>query len=574
MKIRNGFSFLAFALGLSGLFLQQFYRYAAVTAFIHIIDFSILALIIAETFLPIRKEKYIRKYFQKNAADCFSTLVFCILCIYFKIKTGRLSEPQDFDFVFSIFKNIFLFGRIIGRITYRKNLTKKIVSNPAQTLMFSFLTVIIAGTLLLMLPQASVNGSRLTFLKALFTAASAVCVTGLSIIDVSTELTLTGKIILISLIQTGGLGIMVFSFFGMLAFRKKLSVADKMTVSYLVSEDDMSGLFGTLKVIVFSTFLIEAVSALFLFIGFSHKMGFGIRAAGFAAFHSVSAFCNAGFALFSDNLESFTADPVINLTIGFTILLGGISFAVIYDLTEKIKAGFKNIFLRKKTPAGFLSLNTKVVLSLTAVIFSISFCFFYLLEHANTMKTFSLGTQYLASFFQAVTLRTAGFSTVPFSSLGNSTLLFMIFIMFIGGAAGSTAGGIKLNTAAVVIAFFKSFLNNQKTVVIKNNAVPEEQVKKAFLIFGFGLGIICAGIFILTITEKLPFLPLVFETVSAFATVGLSAGITGALSNAGKIVIIFLMFIGRVGPLTILTAAGKTQKDNDIEYSYGNINIG
>ena len=194
-----------------------------------------------------------------------------------------------------------------------------------------------------MLPQASVNGSRLTFLKALFTAASAVCVTGLSIIDVSTELTLTGKVILISLIQTGGLGIMVFSFFGMLAFRKKLSVADKMTVSYLVSEDDMSGLFTALKVIVFSTFLIEAVSALFLFIGFSHKMGFGIRAAGFAVFHSVSAFCNAGFALFSDNLESFTADPVINLTIGFTILLGGISFAVIYDLTEKIKAGFKNI---------------------------------------------------------------------------------------------------------------------------------------------------------------------------------------------------------------------------------------
>ena len=144
MKIRNGFSFLAFALGLSGLFLQQFYRYAAVTAFIHIIDFSILALIIAETFLPVRKEKYIRKYFQKNAADCFSTLVFCILCIYLKIKTGRLSEPQDFDFVFSIFKSIFLFGRIIGRITYRKNLTKKIVSNPAQTLMFSFLTVIIA----------------------------------------------------------------------------------------------------------------------------------------------------------------------------------------------------------------------------------------------------------------------------------------------------------------------------------------------------------------------------------------------------------------------------------------------
>ena len=215
-----------------------------------------------------------------------------------------------------------------------------------------------------------------------------------------------------------------------------------------------------------------------------------------------------------------------------------------------------------------------MILSLTVFILFISFALFYLLEHRNTMKDMSLGTQYLASFFQAITLRTAGFSTVSFLNLTNATLLFMIFIMFMGGAAGSTAGGIKLNTIAVVFAFFKSFLKNQKTVVIKNVSVPEEQVKKAFLIFGFGLAAISVGIFLLTITESLPFLALLFETVSAFATVGLSTGITAALSPAGKIVIIILMFIGRVGPLTFLTAAGKKQKNDDIEYPYGNIAIG
>ena len=573
IKLRTNLSGVAFILSLAVLFLQQFYASLAATIVIHAIDAIILLLIIAETFLPMRHEKYFQQYVQKHVALCLSTLLFCAVFIFFKIKIGFIPTSPELILMFALIKNIFLFGKIIKNTADSAGGTERIMLNPAGTLLISFFMVIITGAFLLMLPAATPDAGHLDFLTALFTATSAVCVTGLSIIDVATELTTVGKVILVLLIQIGGLGIMVFSFFGMLAFRRKLSIAEKLTVSYMVSEDDMSGLFKALRVIVGSTFLVEAVSAGFLYLGFSRTMGMSAETLGFAAFHAVSAFCNAGFALFSNNLESFIGDPIISLTISFTIILGGIGFAVMYDTARKIKTETCNAFKKKKTTF-FLPLNTQIVLIMTAGILFISFAAFYLLEHTHAMKDFSLREQYLGAFFQAVTLRTAGFSTMSFASLTNATLLMMIFVMFAGGASGSTAGGIKLNTVAVVFAFFRSFLKNDRTVVIKKMSIPDEQVKKAFLIFGFGLTVVSIAVFVLTVTESLPFLPMVFETVSAFATVGLSTGITAQFTAAGKLILIFLMFIGRVGPLTILTAAGKKEGGDTVEYPYGAISIG
>ncbi|MGP1594672.1 MAG: TrkH family potassium uptake protein [Treponema sp.] len=564
----------AFILSLIILFLQQWYHFPLVSFLIQAMDIAILLLVVIETLRPLRQERYIKKYLQNNAPHCISTVLFCIVFFILKTKIRTAADPQELTLIFAVFKSIFLLGKIVKQVSTSESGRQKIMLNPAGTLLFSFLVMIITGSFLLMLPAASTGKYPLDFLTALFTAASAVCVTGLSVIDVSVALTPVGKTILILLIQIGGLGIMVFSFFGMLAFRRKLSVADKITVSYMVSEDDMSALFKSLRVIVFSTFFIEAVSAAFLYVGFAQIMGQGQITVYYALFHAISAFCNAGFALFSNNLESFTANPIISLTIAGTIILGGISFAVINEVTKKLSRQIQKTVFKKKVPPFFFSLNTYIVLTMTGTVLLISFICFYLLEHAHTMKDFPLGTQYLAAFFQAVTLRTAGFSTVSFASLTNTTLLFMIFIMFLGGASGSTAGGIKLNTVAVVFAFFKSFLKNRNAVTIKKNAIPDEQVKKAFLIFGFGFSVICMSIFILTMTETIAFLPLFFETVSAFATVGLSTGITAALSVSGKLVIIFLMFIGRVGPLTILTAAGKKRKEDTFEYPYGTITIG
>ena len=573
IKLRANLSGVAFILSLAVLFLQQFYAFFAVTIAIHAMDGIILAFVIAETFLPMRQEKYFQQYFQKHAILCLTTLLFCAVFIFFKIKIGFIPASSELILMFALIKNIFLFGKIIKNTADSAGGTERVMLNPAGTLLVSFFMVIITGAFLLMLPAATPGAGHLDFLSALFTATSAVCVTGLSVVNIATELTTVGKIILMVLIQIGGLGIMVFSFFGMLAFRRKLSIAEKLTVSYMVSEDNMSGLFKALRVIVFSTFLIEIISAGFLFLGFSRTMGCTPETAGFAVFHAVSAFCNAGFALFSNNLESFTGDPIISLTISFTIILGGIGFAVIYDTVRKITIETQNVF-RKKKVTFFLPLNTQIVLAMTAGALFISFAAFYLLEHTHAMKDFSLHEQYLGAFFQAVTLRTAGFSTVSFASLTNATLLMMIFVMFVGGASGSTAGGIKLNTVAVVFAFFRSFLKNDRTVIIKKMSIPDEQVKKAFLILGFGLTIVSAAIFVLTVTESLPFLPMAFETVSAFATVGLSTGITAQFSVAGKLILIFLMFIGRVGPLTILTAAGKKEHSDTAEYPYGAISIG
>ncbi len=574
IKFKENLIFFAFLFSIIDLVLQHFNFGKLEIILIHILDFLILSFVLLNFFLPLLKEKFLKKYFQENLFDTVFTVLFVVPFILFKINLDFFTSDDKLNLIFAIFKNLFLMFKIIYDIFHQENLRRKIISNPAKTLMISFLIVIITGAFLLMLPAASTGERHLDFLSCLFTAASAVCVTGLSVIDVSMELTFVGQCILLVLIQIGGLGIMVFSFFGMLAFKKKMSLDEKMTVSYMVSEDDMSSLFKTLRIIIFSTFFIEALGAFFLFLGFSQMFGAGSKALYFSVFHSISAFCNAGFALFSDNLESFTANPIISLTISFTIIFGGLSFAVIYDLVRKIRNDFEQKILKKKKKQYIPALTTKVVLSVTVILLALSFILFYLLEYNNSMLEFSLGEQYLASFFQAVTLRTAGFSTVSFGSLKNATLFFMMFIMFIGGAAGSTAGGIKINTATVVFGFFNSFLKNRKTVVIAKQSIPEEQVKKAFLIFAFGLASICIALFLLTMSENLNFLPLFFETVSAFATVGLSTGITASLTAIGRIVIIVLMFIGRVGALTILTAFGEKDNSYHIEYSYGDISIG
>ena len=380
IKLRANLSGVAFILSLAVLFLQQFYASFAITIVIHALDAIILLLIITETILPIWHEKYIQQYFRKNIGLYVSTFLFCVAFIVFKIKIGLIPTSPELILMFALVKKIFLFGKIIKNTAESAGGTERVMLNPAGTLLVSFFMVIITGAFLLMLPAATPGTEHLDFLAALFTATSAVCVTGLSVINVATDLTVVGKVILILLVQIGGLGIMVFSFFGMLAFRRKLSIAEKLTVSYMVSEDDMSGLFKALRVIIFSTFLVEAISACFLFLGFSRTMGVSLKTLQFAAFHAVSAFCNAGFALFPNNLESFTGDPIISLTISFTIILGGIGFAVMYDVVRKLKIGVHNTFKKKKT-AFLLPLNTQIVLAMTAMMLFISFAAFYLLEH-------------------------------------------------------------------------------------------------------------------------------------------------------------------------------------------------
>ena len=457
---------------------------------------------------------------------------------------------------------------------------QSITVRPAATILLSFVIVILCGTLLLQLPFTTVDGMGLTPVNALFTATSAVCVTGLIVVDTAAFLTFWGQLIVLILIQIGGLSFMVLSYFAIFVLHRSVSVEDKLLLSYLLNEDDMTGLAKTVSRIIYITFTFEAAGALILLTRFVPRYGLSGSTVFNALFHGISAFCNAGFSLFSDSLEQFSSDPVVLLTIGLLIIFGGLSFGVIINAGRSAKV----LFSKKKTPAGKLSLNTKVVLAGTGILLTAAFFIIYPLEHGNTLQHYSLGNQYLNTFFQAVTLRTAGFNSIPFGHLTTTTYLVLIVFMFVGGATGSTAGGIKINNAAVMYGYIKSILSGSDSVVLFKHSISENQVNKSFLVFTFSIMAVIGGTIILSASDglhgafgahgaqaRLPHI--LFETVSALGTVGLSAGITPDLSTTGKLVISGLMLLGRIGPITVLAAGAGGKEKVRMEYPQGDITI-
>jgi trk system potassium uptake protein len=568
----------AFLLGVVALFMEQAEAGPVVGIFIQFLDFAILGLILWSSIGEIRNAKYPSNYIRTYWLSLAFVVVYTGLFLYSKYTSFSMHDARDFGALSVLLRNVFLVLKILSRMRKVFKLFERMARRPAQTVIVSFLFVIATGALLLMTGRSTVDGLGLGFVDAFFTATSAVCVTGLIVVDTAVTLTRTGQLIVLVLIQIGGLGIMLFSFFVMIALRQRLSVQDRLTVSFMLSEDDMVGLTRSVRMIVVSTFSIEFAGALVLFSRFVFLKDSIAEAAFHSVFHAVSAFCNAGFALYSDSLESFRYDPLVILAIASLIVLGGISFGVINDLKHlgtKLFGALTGRLKGTRTRIGRIgSMNTRVVLAFTAVLIATGFCGFYLLEHQGVMAEYDLGDQYLNTLFQSVTLRTAGFNSVSFMGLRDATLLFMIVFMFIGGASGSTAGGIKVNSLAAIGAFFISFLQQEKSARLGGHAVSSEKVGRAFLILFFGLSTVLAGTFVLSLTEEAPFLALLFEAVSAFGTVGLSTGVTPYLSVPGKGLIIILMFIGRLGPLTILTAASTKNTQGRIEYPQGDLAIG
>jgi trk system potassium uptake protein TrkH len=340
----------------------------------------------------------------------------------------------------------------------------------------------------------------------------------------------------------------------------------------MLSEKDMGSLARSIRSIIYTTLVVEGAGALLLFGAFGPSLGWGWGSVYASVFHAVSAFCNAGFSLFADSLERFRSSLPVNLLVGLLIVIGSIGFAVIANLKEaalaRLGAGGRRL------PGPRLSPNTRLVLTGTAVLVPAGLLLFYALEHGRSLHGLDLGTQYLAAFFQSVTLRTAGFNTVPMGALSSSTYLFMILFMFIGGASGSTAGGIKINTVGVILAYVRSQLRDQENTALFRHMISKDLVLRALLIFLFGTAAVLAGTLLLSVFENAPFLKLLFEATSAFGTVGLSAGVTPGLSGAGKCVIIVLMFVGRLGPLTMLAAAVRQGRRRRVEYPQGDILIG
>ncbi len=576
MKIQNRIVILTLVMSVVSLFLEQIDTgITLILVLTNVLDFAVLFLLLAEIVLDYRLEPYKRIYLRRNIFSLTFAAAFVLLFIYNKYLVFRFRDTgyTGFSSLVLIVRNVFLLLKVFSRLKRLASVIEGISVHPAQTILFSFLMVILVGTLVLMMPFTAAEGPGLGFLDALFTSTSAVCVTGLIVVDTATYFSTWGQVVILILIQIGGLGIMIYSYFTMFVLRRTMSVEDKFLISYMISEEDMSGLSRSLASILGITFLFEAIGAGLLFSGF--YSGTDILGSVFlAVFHAVSAFCNAGFALFSDSLESFSGSVVINLTVAFLIIAGGISFAVILNLRDSLGARLRHLFSGKRAAVRRVSLNTKIVLIGTLILLVSGMFFVYALEHAGVLKSLSLGNQYLAAFFQSVTLRTAGFNTIPFGSLSTGVCLVMIAYMFIGAASGGTAGGIKINTAAILGAYANSILKNRDDVRIASYSIPQPRVLKAFLIFLFGVLVVALGIFVLVLTEKAALIDIMFETVSAFGTVGLSTGLTSSLSTLGRIVIIVLMFTGRLGPLTILAAASQKTRHVNITYPQADITIG
>lgn len=456
-------------------------------------------------------------------------------------------------------------------ITLRAKILK---AHPASLVLASFLLAIVLGMLLLELPIAT-NSGHIPWIDSLFTATSAICVTGLVVVDTGSYFSTFGQCVILVLIQIGGLGVMTISVSLFQWIGRSVSFKQRMVMQDLFAHTPRQDIFSLVKSIFLCTLGAELLGSVLLTVHWSSEMP--IHSAAYTAvFHSISAFCNAGFALFPDSMVRYSDSPFFNITLCSLIVIGGIGFPVFYDL--------QSWFLHRRHERVRLSIQTKTVLITTFVLIVSGAAMFSFLEQQVPHGTEPVLHRLLTPIFQSVTCRTAGFNTVDIASLREATLALMIFLMFFGASPGSCGGGVKTTTLALLSVFTVSRIRRKKRVNMFKKSIPNETVTRSVSLVLVSIGIICVVFFLILVGElatghevvcaRGAFIAYLFETVSAFGTVGLSMGITPALGYWGKFWIIFMMIVGRVGVLTfsyIIVGAGGT---SGIEYSEENMMIG
>lgn len=432
---------------------------------------------------------------------------------------------------------------------------------PVQAVVIGFAAVILLGALLLTLPCASKTGQSYGFLTALFTSTSATCVTGLVVVDTFTSWTLFGQIVILLLIQIGGLGFMLVATTVSLALGRKISLKERLVLAESINQYDLQGIVALTRKIICGTFLVEATGAVLLSIRFVPKLGVaeGIY---YGIFHSVSAFCNAGFDLLGrygkfGSLTMYVEDPLVNLVIMGLIVTGGLGFAVWNDV------------LNQHSPTHY-HLHTKVVLVTTGALLVGGALFFYFTEYNNpaTLGRLSPGGKVLAAMFMSVTPRTAGFNTVDQAGMRTSSALMTSVLMFIGGSPGSTAGGIKTTTFAAILLNILSIIKGRQDTEAFHKKIPASVMKKAFSLATIGVLWVTIVTLILTFSNKVSLMQALFETCSAFGTVGLTLGITPGLSTVSRIALIVSMYFGRVGILSIMLALSNHSDRDQPAFSF------
>ncbi|WP_218598790.1 TrkH family potassium uptake protein [Polaribacter sp. NJDZ03] len=456
---------------------------------------------------------------------------------------------------------------------------KRIYLNPAQLFILSFLIIIFLGSLLLMLPKATHSG--LSFINALFTSASAVCVTGLSVVDTGTYFTVFGQSIILVLIQIGGLGILTFASYFSYFFKGGSTYENQLTLSEMTNSQRIGGVFNTLKNIIVITATVELSAALLIYISLGDQLitNFADKSF-FSIFHAISAFCNAGFSTLSNSIYQvgFRFNYPLQLVIIATFFLGSLGFPIVVNLLNYLKHVILNFFkfqsYRKRYKPWILKINSRINLITTLSLTSIAFILFFIIEYHNTLEEHSLFGKMVNALFIATTPRTAGFNSVDLNALASPTIMITFLLMWIGASPASTGGGIKTSTFAIAILNILSLAKGKNRIEVYRREIADISVKRAFATIALSLIIIGLGVMLITIfNPELKLLNIAFESFSAYSTVGLSLGITASLGTASKIVVIAIMFIGRVSMLSIMVAVFKKIKHKNYRYPSEEITI-
>ena len=555
-KYLRGIEVLAYILAAFSFFLlffesifRQLAAYPLLETFTALANLSVLGLsIMLRLFLkPVGKVKNIL------LLDILLLMMGMVLLFY---------QPKFLIFFLLIRQSYFTLEYLLFR-AFEGKLYQILTDNPPVSLILSFAFVVLVGSVLLMLPSAAVSGQVTPPTDALFIATSATCVTGLSVYDIGTYFTRFGQIVILILMQVGGLGIMTISTAFALILGRRLTLKLENVMYSVMGKDRRLDLFQLLKSVVLVTVTIELVGALLLFFVFSQTMG-SAKAIFHAVFHSVSAFCNAGFSLFSDSLIHYVDQPLLNIVITALIILGGIGFAVIVDLYH--------LFLHRRKHR--LSLHSKIVLSTTLGLLLLGFIGFFVAEYHNTMQGFPLSRRLMSSWFQSTSCRTAGFDTVAFDHISPATVLVCQALMFVGASPGSTGGGMKTTTLALLLLSVIALLRGRRELSVFKRKIPMSNFREAVALVSLITVILLFSTFLLLLVENKSFDKVAFEAISAFSTCGLSMGITPYLSLVGKYIIIILMYIGRIGPLTIVYALSTRQPQAKISFAEEKIAIG
>lgn len=462
------------------------------------------------------------------------------------------------------------------------DLSKSIISflnrktNPALMMATGFAVIIFIGGLLLLLPRSIAAGANLSVVDAFFVSTSAVCVTGLSPVDISTTFTIDGQLIILALIQIGGLGVMTITSFFALFYMGNTNLYSQLAVKNMIGTDTWNSLLSTLFYILGFTFSIEMIGAAFIWLSVHSTLGMTMQEeVYFAIFHSISAFCNAGFSTLSNNLgnPSFMGINSLYVIISVLVILGGIGFPILMNLKCALFYNVRRLFNKDyRQYLRVTTINTKIVLATTTVLLVLSTVAFALIEWNGAFAGMTTWEKIVQSFFHASVPRTAGFNSVDMGSFSNIGILVFMILMWIGGASQSTAGGIKVNTIAVAWANFMSVIRERKSVVVLKREVSQESVQRATAtVFASILVILLAFIILLATEPGLTPKQLLFEVVSAVGTVGSSLNATAYLTTAGKIIVSLLLFVGRVG--LIVVAMSFVKKKGQERFSYPKDNV-